>query len=186
MGPVGLGEIVMIIPEGMTETEVMGVIEKVIDKMAPNYTFFGYDVDDIKQESFILCMDALERYDPDYPLENFLSKHLSFRLKTLMRTNRILDANYKTDTDSEKMKVLKPAQMDDNFSVASEEQMDYTNVDFADMVDIINSELPSAVRMDYLKMINNVYIPKPRREEITDMIKNILSEHGYYEKGQDL
>ena len=38
--------------------------------------------------------------------------------------------------------------------------------------------------MDYLKMINDVYITKQRREEITIMIREILVEYGY-EKRQD-
>jgi len=37
--------------------------------------------------------------------------------------------------------------------------------------------------MDYLKIINDVYVTKQRREEIIDMISDILEEHGYHEKG---
>jgi len=32
-------------------------------------------------------------------------------------------------------------------------------------------------------MINDVYITKQRREEITAMIVDILQEHGYHEEG---
>ena len=173
------------IPENMTEEEVMGVIETVVDRMAHKYTFFSYDVDDVKQEAFIECLEALPRYDNDRPLENFLSSHLRFRMINLLRKNRILDANYKSNIDSEYMKVIRPAQLEDGCSVASnEETVDYTSIDYKDMVDIINKELPASVRMDYLKMINGMYIPKPRRLEITNMIINILAQNGY-EEGKD-
>ena len=51
------------------------------------------------------------------------------------------------------------------------------------MVNAINKYLPANMRMDYLKMINDVYITKQRREEITNIIIDILQEHGYHEEG---
>jgi DNA-directed RNA polymerase specialized sigma24 family protein len=71
----------------MTEQQVIDQIKIVVNRIAPKYTFNTYDVDDIKQEAFIICMDALERYDNKRPLENFLSVHLSNRLKNFVRDN---------------------------------------------------------------------------------------------------
>ena len=70
----------MKVPPNMTEEEVLRVMNKVIDKTAAKYTFYGYTVDDIKQESYIICIDALKRYDNKRPLENFLSVNLSILL----------------------------------------------------------------------------------------------------------
>ena len=50
----------MKIPKGMTEDQVVNQINKVCDRIAPRYTFYGYTVDDIKQEAFIICMEALQ------------------------------------------------------------------------------------------------------------------------------
>jgi len=44
---------------------------------------------------------------------------------------------------------------------------------------IINNELPINMRSDYLRMISNVHVPKPRRTVIQETIKDILAEHGY-------
>jgi len=77
----------MKIPSNMTESQLMKSIETVVNRIAPKYTFNGYDVDDIKQESFLICVDALDRYDENRPLENFLSVHLSNRLKNFVRDN---------------------------------------------------------------------------------------------------
>ena len=41
----------------------MEIIDKVINRTAPKYTFGFYEVDDIKQESFIICLDAMKNYD---------------------------------------------------------------------------------------------------------------------------
>ena len=83
----------MKIPQGMTEQEVVSQITKVCDRIAPKYTFYGYTVDDIKQESFMICMDALKRYDENRPLENFLSVNLSNRLKNFVRDNHFISTD---------------------------------------------------------------------------------------------
>ena len=74
----------MKIPKNLKEDEVLDKIELVINRIAPKYTFHGYDLNDIKQEAFIICYEALERYDQKRPLENFLSVNLSIDLKTLL------------------------------------------------------------------------------------------------------
>lgn len=148
----------------------MKQIEVVINRIAPKYTFNTYDVEDIKQESFIICMDALDRYDQKRPLENFLSVHLSNRLKNFVRDN------YYTKDEEEKKKVLRPKYLtsDDNVSYDNqyEQSLDSKNLTF-----IINKYLPSEHRADYLKMINDVYIPKKRRQELMEIIKELLEIH---------
>ena len=62
------------------------------------------------------------------------------------------------------------------------DQISYEDIDFKDMAKLINVELPANMRMDYLKMINDVYVAKPRREEIKSRIIDILTENNYYEE----
>lgn len=171
----------MLIPSGMTHDQVIKQIDKVINRIAPRYTFYGYTVDDMKQEAFIMCMDALSRYEPPRPLENFLSVHLSNRMKNFVRDNHFINPE-----DTERVKVFQPAQLDhehsllDNRGSFTSEQF----VDYQTMQKLINHKLPANMRMDYLKMINDVYITKQRRDEITITIREILVEYGY-EKRQD-
>ncbi len=77
----------MHIPSNLTKEQVVDTIQVVVGRIAPKYTFYGYLVDDLKQEAFIICMEALPRYDEARPLENFLSVHLSNRLKNFVRDN---------------------------------------------------------------------------------------------------
>ena len=77
----------MHIPDNMTKDQVVDQINVVVNRIAPKYTFYGYQADDLKQEAFIICMEALPRYDAKRPLENFLSVHLSNRLKNFVRDN---------------------------------------------------------------------------------------------------
>lgn len=175
----------MNIPAGMTETEVTSVIKTVVDRIAPKYTFYGYTVDDIKQEAFIICIEALNRYDPSRPLENFLSVNLSNRLKTFLRDN------YFTGQTSEaRKKLAQPAQLEFEDSIIDEQEKfgnSYEQLDLQSMADAIDKFMPANARMDYLKLINEVYVNKQRREEVINIVKTILEEHGYYhEEGQDI
>jgi DNA-directed RNA polymerase specialized sigma24 family protein len=171
----------MNIPDGKTEEEVIEVIQKVCNRSAPKYTFYGYTSDDIKQESFIICLEALERYDPKYPLENFLAVNLVNRLKNFVRDNYVT-----ANTNQQKVKIFQPAQLNNANSIQNWfeiQSMFIDDIDKQEMLDIIDRNLPARMRLDYLKITNNVYVPKSRTTEILEEIQNILEEYGYYEEG---
>ena len=114
-------------------------------------------------------------------MENFLSVNLSNRLKNFVRDNHFL-SNENTD----RQKVYQPAQLEYEDYIIDEENkfsISYEHIQKEEMVAAIDKYLPANMRMDYLKMINDVYITKQRREEITAMIVDILGEHGYHEEG---
>ena len=163
-------------PDGMTEQEVVDQIEKVCNRISPRYTFYGYTVDDIRQESFIICMEALSRYDNTRPLENFLSVNLSNRLKNFVR-----DHHFIYNDDGDRVKILKPAQLEHENAVVDnkDNHISYESIEYKNMAEIIDIKIPAAIRLDYLRMINDVYITKQRREEIVTIIQEILQEHGY-------
>ena len=174
----------MITPKDMTEQEVVDQITKVCDRIAPKYTFYGYTTDDIKQESFMICMEALNRYDENRPLENFLSVNLSNRLKNFVRDNHFISTD-----NNERVKIVQPAQLDYENNIVDNSnsfKTSYDDIELKDISCLINEHIPSLMRMDYLRMINDVYITKQRREEIINTILEILEEYGYYEEGQDI
>jgi DNA-directed RNA polymerase specialized sigma24 family protein len=163
----------MNIPKNMTREEVIEKIELVVGRIAPKYAFHGYDVDDIKQEAFIICMDALDRYDQKRPLENFLSVNLSNRLKNFVRDN------FFVGQDENKRNVLCPKQLTFESSIAEEcdDNLD-RKIDFNTLQSLIDEHLPSEYRADYLKILSDVYISKKRREHIIEVIKGIIDENG--------
>ena len=158
----------MKLPRNMKENEVVTQIMAIVDRIAPKYSFNGYSVEDIKQEAFIICMDALDRYDPSRPLENFLSVHLSNRLKNFVRDN------YFTKNDDESKKKLLNAKSIISDDVSMEDSDYIETVDISDIKQLIDEELPMVYRADYLKIINNVYVPKKRREEVLSVLKQIV------------
>tara|TARA_R100000808_G_C2150499_1_gene159249 strand:+ start:412 stop:936 length:525 start_codon:yes stop_codon:yes gene_type:complete len=168
----------MIIPKNMTEEQVMNSINKVVNRISPKYTFYGYTLDDIKQESFLICMDALNRYDQDRPLENFLSVNLSNRLKNFIRDNHFLAE------EEEKAKIAQPGQLDNDHSIVDHEEkfsIPEYSIDYTDIIEVLNTEIPASIRMDYLKIVHEVPLPKNRRQEVMDYINYILQSYGYLE-----
>lgn len=169
----------MRIPSGMTEAQVIDQINIVCERIAPKYVFYGYTKEDILQESFIICIEALNRYEEGRPLENFLSVNLSNRLKTFMRDNYFIG-----NSNEARKKLAQPSQLEyEDKLIDDAEENSYDGLDIKDMVSAIDKHIPASVRMDYLKIINDIYITKQRREEIIDIIKHILQEHGYHEDG---
>ena len=166
----------MKIPKNLSREEVIHQIHTVVNRIAPKYTFTGYEIDDIKQEAFIICMDALERYDESRPLENFLSVHLSNRLKNFVRDN------FHTKHEQDKKKVLVPKSLNDADSIIDGESDCDVSIDARAMQKIIDKYLPSDLRADYLKIISDVYVPKKTRNNIIEKIKELLAEHGYEER----
>lgn len=171
----------MKIPKNMTEEEVIETIMKVCERSAPKYTFYGYTKNDIQQQAFIICMEALERYDERRPLENFLAVNLVNRLKNFMRDNYYLAVQ-----NEQRAKVFQPAQLSNDNTVEDwiSSQTSWVNgIDHQEMLEIIDKQLPANMRLDYLKMTNDVYIAKSRRAQILGKIQEILEDHGYYEEG---
>lgn len=166
----------MHIPSNMSEQDVISQIKVVVDRIAPKYTFYGYQADDIKQEAFIICMEALPRYDETRPLENFLSVHLSNRLKNFVRDNHFIK------DEEEKAKVVMPGQLANEEYILDSKDEYIESIDYKEMTRSLDIKLPANYRSDYIKIINNVYVPKKRKEEVLFIIKTILEEQGH-EKG---
>ena len=75
----------MKIPKGMTESEVLEIINKICDRYAYKFKFGYFEPEDIRQEAFIIAVDALDRYEEGRPLENFLAVHVKNRLNNFKR-----------------------------------------------------------------------------------------------------
>lgn len=169
----------MLIPSGYTPSGVMWQIDVVVNRIAPRYVFHGYTLQDIKQESFIICMDALGRYELGRPLENFLSVNLSNRLKNFIRDNY-----YFKDDNEERIKVIQPGQLENDTLIVDhrKEESKGDKMDYNEMTKLIDRALPASMRADYLKIKNEVYIPRSRYDEIIEEVKEILKEGGLYEE----
>lgn len=187
----------MKIPQGMTEQTVLSTIERLAIRFAHKFKFGFYDVDDIKQEIYIMGLDALDRYDGRVPLENFLAVHIKNRLKSLKRDKYMRDGYVCTYCNNEqpdcqycykrmlknnaKKHLIEPLDID-GISDESEPNMwnqsDTTlDVMIQEYISLIDKYLNINYRIDYIKMRNGTYVSKNRRQEIETVINNIIGEH---------
>jgi len=156
--------------------EQMKIIQTVIERTANKYTFGYYEVDDIKQESFIICLEAIQSYDNSRPFENFIASHLSNRLKTLRR-----DKYSRKDLISEKHEKLNEVKknlMDLKgtlYEICYEEDLvDVLSTDEA--LDKVLNELSPSMRNDFIRIANGVSVQTVKKKKVFDTVKEILGE----------
>ena len=156
----------------MTQESVMNTIDNVVRKISGKYTFPGFDADDLKQESYIICIEALDRFEDGRNLENFLSVNLSNRLKNLIRDN------YCKSGEEEKKKVLSPTSINEKIDVIDYNYSVEKIVSMQDMSQELDEIIPPNLRSDYLKLINGVPISKQSKMKIYSIIKENFNEEG--------
>jgi len=170
----------------MTETEVLAIMTTVVNRIAHKYRFGYYDIDDIKQEAFIIAMEAMDRYDEGRPLENFLAVHISNRLKNFKRDNffrpdYVPPSGKITNDNNTKRFLMEPLDIDNirdehERNMRGEENI-VDELAQKELMNIVDTYLDMGLRSDYLRILHGVYVPKPRREQIYEAIMQILREH---------
>jgi DNA-directed RNA polymerase specialized sigma24 family protein len=149
----------------------------VIDRIAPKYTFGYYDVDDIKQESYIICLEALSKYDQNRPFENFISKHLSNRLKTLIRdkySRSNIDSPKHEKLNQNKKNLMDLKSSEGQLKIFEDNIIDRMSNDEA--IEILMRELPPSMRNNFYRLANGVSIQSAKKQALFDKIKEILGE----------
>lgn len=143
----------------MTPEQVLETIQTVSKRMRNKFAFKCYEPDDIEQEAFILCIDALDRYDGNRPLENFLHRHLNNRLFNLRRNiqKKILDSS---------------SLEDENMIIDEKKEKSSVLINFEVNIDLY---LTPDLREDYLRIKDGVKLPRVRRLRLERKIKEIIN-----------
>lgn len=164
----------MKIPKGMKENEVVDTILKISKKLSHKYTFASYEAEDIEQEAFLIGIMGLEKYDQSRPLENFMYVHINNRLKTFKRDNYYrLEHGAAEKIQKTKKDILEPLDIHELYHVATGDTIS-EDVQLTEILQIIDDNLPSNMRSDYLKLKNNASLSKSRKAKVVTFIQNIL------------
>lgn len=151
--------------------------------MAKKYTFPNYDEEDIAQEAFIIGLEAMERYDPDRPLENFLRVHIRNRLSNFRRDKYYRPDSGKAEQIQKSKKKLMDASPFEELSHAFA-VMDKDDVSGKELLDFIDSRLAAVFRADYLRFLDGGRLTKAKRAKLFEQLKEIMVI--YYEDGPSL
>ncbi len=164
----------MELPEGITEQDFLDAYEKVISQIAHLYVFTSFEIDDIRQEGFLIAYSGLSSYDHSRPLANFLYTHLHNRLKNLKR-----DKYYRYEIGAAstmqdiKKSILEPIDIHELFHIATGSTI-VDEVQVVEIQEIIDRNLPANLRSDYLKLKNKGKITKSRKNKVISKLKDIL------------
>lgn len=145
----------------LEETEgSLEIIMRIADSLSEAYRSKTLPKDDLRQEVFLFCVDAMTRYDGRAPLENFLRKHARNRILNLIRYNKRRKVLHDTvDVDSLK-EVLAYNPTD---RMESEE-----------LFSIINEELNTQERKVLMKMLDGVSVSVSRKNHVREKVREII------------
>jgi DNA-directed RNA polymerase specialized sigma24 family protein len=170
----------MKIPPGMTENEVVAIIQKISKKFGQKYAFAYYAPEDIEQECFIIACEGLNRYNGSKPLENFLSVHIRNRLFNLKRKKLKRSEKETNKFDRIKRLIVEPIdiyQIDDEKETNMRHRCEnFNNMSYNEMMTKIDNELEVDLRLGFLRLLEGKSVSKFQREKIVDRVKEILSE----------
>jgi DNA-directed RNA polymerase specialized sigma24 family protein len=175
------------------EPATLLIIEKIANRLAPKYTFGFYDLDDIKQEIFLLALDGIKQYDETRgTLGTFLFQFVNSRIKNFKRDNyfraefkcvacdnldphcdKCLKRHWKASNKRQLLETQDIHIIDDDSSIV--EHFNYLdNLADKEILEYIDSHIPVSMRDDYLKMKENIYVHKQKRAKIEEFITCLL------------
>lgn len=196
----------MKLPESVTEAAFLSATEKVVNILCPSFAFGFYDVDDMKQQARIFAIQAMAKYDPTRPLDNFLYTHIKNRLINFRRDNfRRNDPPCLTCYNSingetahpdgqycekylawlrrntTKQNIMNPLDIsnisDENEPNTRRESTVLAEIETQELLDLIDMKLDVELRSTYLQMQAGESVPKAKREQVEAAVLLIVKDN---------
>lgn len=193
--------------KGLSEEQVLAIIEDVSVGLSHKYTFGYYDLEDIQQEARLIALDKLSKYNPDGggSLKTFLWQCVKNALSNLKRDKfeRLTkpckvcsrkgsdQCNPKHCRQYNKWKQLNDAKKNlsspitiDSVSDENEPRMSNNssiveNIAGSEIINLLDRYIPIEFRQDYLRLKSGATVSKHRKIKIKEIIEDILTEHNY-------
>ena len=162
----------------MKVTENEKIIQNVINRTAPKYTFGCYELEDIKQEAWGIALEILDKWDGERPLENFMTVCLNNRLQNLKRNKffRQGTSGKRLEINERKRQLMCKAE---EYLDLREWEGEYEDVLTKDEIEQLLGKLPYTIRADFNRLANNVSIPNHRKVKVYQAVKELYEqEHG--------
>lgn len=155
--------------------EIQTTIQTVIKRLAYKYTFGPYEVEDIEQEAWIICLELLDKWDGIRPLENFLMISLKNALINFKRNNYCRQENGEVSEAYEKKRMLMN-RAEEYFDI-KEGSDDFSQLFTRDEISFYLDKLPPNIRNDFQRLAHNVSIPTSRKTKVYEAIRQIYEEN---------
>jgi len=165
--------------------EAYPVIDKLAKSRSVNGAFAYFEPEDIYQEIWRMCLEALERYDQNIgPVENYLVTHVTNRLKNLKR-DKYFRPGYDLPSSglaAERMNLVNALPLSDNgsaekgmmFGCASDNTNPLDKVLCDETLIYIRDRLPNDMLEPFELLITNHNIEKSSVDEVRGLVAEIL------------
>ena len=193
----------MKLPKGMSEEEVLQVIDGIANRLAGKFKFGYHEIEDMKQQARMFAWEGLENYDNVRPLENFLWTHVRNRLYNFKRNNfgrpdkpcdscPLYDMKYRnsrgypcTEYDNEMdcdlyAGWLSRNTVKKNLMHTASLDMDITRtpdlegwIDQKSIFNKIDEAIPVPYREDWIRFTHSLRLPKARRDAVISLVSDI-------------
>lgn len=163
------------------------IIERLAKSRSSNGAFAYYENQDVYQEIWFMCLEALERYDPKIgPIENYLVRHVTNRMNNLKR-----DRYFRPGSDlptsglaRTRMNLVNALPLGGGdiaeqgvllcSTVVSVEPIDYLLCE--ETLVYITERLPEELHEPFEDLICNNKVRSPLVEEVRQKVAEILTE----------
>lgn len=167
--------------------EAYPIIERLAKSRSANGAFAYYENCDVYQEIWCMCLEALDRYDPQIgPIENYLVRHITNRMKNLKR-----DKYFRPGSDIStsglarvRMNLINALPLEGGdiavqgvllcSTAASVEPIEYILCD--ETLTYIREQLPDDLCEPFEELIGNNRIRSPLVEEVRQKVAEILNK----------
>jgi DNA-directed RNA polymerase specialized sigma24 family protein len=196
----------MKLPPNITEKDFLTATDKVVSLLASSFTFGFYTVEDIKQQARLFAIQAMDRYDPTRPLDNFLYTHIKNRLINFRRDNfrrndppcQGCHASLNGETFHEnkqycekyqawlkrnfiKQNIITPLDIsnicDEHEANTRTESSIVEDIARDELLALVDMKLPVELRRIYLQMQAGESVPKAKREQVERAVLDILKDN---------
>jgi hypothetical protein len=167
--------------------EAHPIIERLATSRSINGTFAYYENSDVYQEVWRMCLEALERYDPRIgPIENYLVRHVTNRLKNLKRDNYFRPGSDAPSSGLARTRMnlvnalpLGGGDIAEQGVLLGSTPVNIDPVDYLlcdETLEYIRDRMPESLIDSFEDLIGNNRVRSPIVEEIRQKVAEILSE----------
>jgi len=167
--------------------EAYPIIERLATSRSANGAFAYYENSDVYQEVWWMCLEALDRYDPQIgPVENYLVRHVTNRLKNLKRDNYFRPGSDVLSSGLARTRMnLVNALPFGGGDIADQGMLlgsTPVNIDPVDhflcneTLEYIRKRIPEVLSIPFEDLIGNNHVRSPIVDEVRQKVAEILSE----------
>ena len=161
------------------------IIHKIAKSRKQKHKFAYFDSEDIYQEIYVLCLDALSRYKPENGiLEHYLNSHVTNRLKNLKRDKYFRVVLDDPSLTQKRINIVNAVGIDNvkisektKFLASSSPEADpFLSLEAEDTKELIINNLPPHLVEHFNNLLMGKKIKKNILEEIRNYVFLILEE----------